>query len=542
MTGLPEGAFLQNGKYRIDKKLDNGGFGITYLGTQVGLERHVAIKEFFMKDFCIRDKQTSIVSIPNDDYREFADRFRSKFIKEARTIAKLNHQHIIRVHDIFEENGTAYYVMEFHSGGSLADLVEKRGRLSEDVALRYIRQVADALRYIHDHQLTHLDVKPANVLLDENQNAVLIDFGLTKHYDQTGAQTTTSPVGMSHGYAPLEQYSMGGVGLFSPATDIYALGATLYKLLTGEVPPEANEVNEDGLPPFPGYVSKQTAHAITEAMNPNRKKRPQTIDDFLALLGDGEHRLQKHIDLAGGVRGCATHITDDGGRQLIVNGVSFKMVLVDGGEFVMGGTAEQACPDPDEMPQHKVKLSAFFMSETLVTQALYKAVMGVNPSHFNTNPQHPVESVTWHDCQRFIQTLNQITGFKFRLPTEAEWEYAARGGQQSHGCQFAGSAEVDSVAWYEKNSEMTTHPVMTKQPNELGIYDLSGNVWEWCADWKGEYFPEKQTNPRGVEDGRERVSRGGAWFSSERTCRVSNRNSNVPGHRSMMLGFRIVLE
>ncbi len=541
MAELKEGTFLQNGKYRIDKKLESGGFGITYKGTQIGLERHVAVKEFFMKDFCIRNKETQQISIPNDDYREFAERFRAKFVKEAQTIAKLNHPHIIRVYDIFEENGTAYYIMEFHSGGSLADLVEKRGRLSEDVALQYIRQVADALRHIHAQKLNHLDVKPANILLDENKDAILIDFGLTKHYDQTGAQTTTSPVGMSHGYAPLEQYSMGGVGLFSPATDIYALGATLYKLVTGEVPPEASEVNENGLPPFPSYVSQQTSLAITIAMNPSRKKRPQNIDEFLALLEPTTQKTEV-TNSTSSHKSCTTRTAEDGSRIVTINEVSFSMKPVEGGKFFMGGTSEQINADPDEYPIHEVELSSFFMSETPITQELYATVMGTNPSRFNTNPQHPVENVTWHDCHRFIKKLNEITGFKFRLPTEAEWEFAARGGRKTQHFQYAGSANVHEVAWFERNSDTSTHPVKSKLPNELGIYDLSGNVWEWCFDWKGDYTAMEQTNPEGPEEGTERINRGGAWFSSERTCRLSNRNANLPNHKNMMLGFRIVLE
>ena len=278
--------FLQGGKYKIEKILGQGGFGITYLGTQVALNRKVAIKEFFMKEYCERNSNTSHVSLGTSGSREIVERFRAKFIKEAQIIAKLNHPHIIRIHDIFEENGTAYYVMEYWNNGSLAEYVKSRGRLNETEALHYIRQIADALGYIHNHNMNHLDVKPGNILLDENKDAVLIDFGLSKQYDQEGNQTSTTPVGISHGYAPLEQYKKGGVGTFSPTTDIYSLGATLYKLLTGQTPPDANDVMDEGLPALPASVSSATVAAIEKAMQSSRKNRPQSVKEFLEMLKD----------------------------------------------------------------------------------------------------------------------------------------------------------------------------------------------------------------------------------------------------------------
>ena len=286
---LKQNALLQGGKYRIERVLGQGGFGITYQAVQVALNRKVAIKEFFMKEYCNRDSETSQVSVGSEGSKELVGKFRKKFIKEAQNRAALNHPHIIRIYDVFEENGTAYYVMEFWDNGSLADLVKRQGALDEAEALRYIRQVADALGYIHERKMNHLDVKPGNILLDENRNAVLIDFGLSKRYDEEGNQTSTTPVGISHGYAPLEQYKKGGVGTFSPATDIYSLGATLYKLLTGQTPPEANDVMDDGLPALPSSVSSATASAIEKAMQSSRKNRPQSVAAFISLLsGEGD--------------------------------------------------------------------------------------------------------------------------------------------------------------------------------------------------------------------------------------------------------------
>lgn len=288
---LQSGTLLQGGKYKIERVLGQGGFGITYLATQVGLNRKVAIKEFFMREYCNRDTDTSQVTVGSEGSRDVVDKFRSKFVKEAQNIACLKHPHIISIYDVFEDNGTAYYVMEYLDHGSLAELVKQRGRLSEADALSYIRQIADALRYIHARKMNHLDVKPGNILIDETDGAVLIDFGLSKRYDDEGNQTSTTPVGISHGYAPLEQYKKGGVGTFSPSTDIYSLGATLYRLVTGETPPDANDVNDEGLPAFPSCVSPSVARAIEQAMQPRRKDRPQSVDAFLALL-DAEFKIE----------------------------------------------------------------------------------------------------------------------------------------------------------------------------------------------------------------------------------------------------------
>ena len=288
--GLNVGSYLQNGKYRIIGMLGQGGFGITYLAVQSGLERKVAIKEFFMKELCNRDGSTSHVTLGTEGSRETVARFREKFLKEARNIARLNHPHIVRIHDIFEENGTAYYVMEYAEGGSLADLLKRKGCLSEPDATRYIFQVAEALAYIHAENMNHLDVKPANILLNDRNEAILIDFGLSKQYDAlTGGQTSTTPVGISEGYAPMEQYKQGGVSEFSPETDIYALGATFFKLLTGKTPPSSLDVNEDGVPVDElkaRGVSQPVIDLIVQAMEPKKKNRMKDARLFLALEQD----------------------------------------------------------------------------------------------------------------------------------------------------------------------------------------------------------------------------------------------------------------
>lgn len=266
--------------------MGQGGFGITYQGLQVGLNRKVAIKEFYMREFCNRDASNSQVSIGSEGSREKVEAYKKKFLKEAQTIAGLDNPHIVRIHDIFEENGTAYYVMEYIDGGSLSDKVKATGPMREVQALGYVRQIADALEYIHDHKILHLDVKPANILLRNDREIVLIDFGVSKHYDEAGGQTSSTPVGISKGYAPIEQYRGDGVSRFSPSTDIYSLGATFYFLLTGKCPPEATEVYDDGLPALPLSVSDLAVKTIEGAMQPRQKDRPQNIREFRNLLNN----------------------------------------------------------------------------------------------------------------------------------------------------------------------------------------------------------------------------------------------------------------
>ena len=246
-----------------------------------------------------------------------------------------------------------------------------------------------------------------------------------------------------------------------------------------------------------------------------------------------------------------THVSaqQQDAMTITVKGVSFKMIRVQGGTFTMGATYEQGSDAEDNAkPAHKVTLSTYYIGETEVTQALWQAVMGSNPSEFKGS-MRPVEQVNWYDCQEFIRRLNQLTGKKFRLPTEAEWEFAARGGTKSLNYKYSGSNDINTVAWYMDNAfekgegspDYGTHVVKTKKPNELGIYDMSGNVNEWCSDWYGNYTDAAQTNPQGVSSGFHRVGRGGGWSSIGRCCRSSYRYGHIPDKQVFYLGLRLVL-
>ena len=225
----------------------------------------------------------------------------------------------------------------------------------------------------------------------------------------------------------------------------------------------------------------------------------------------------------------------------VKNGVNIEMVKVESGSFNMGATPEMEDPNESEKPVHLVTLANdYYIGKYEVTQALWQAVMGSNPSS-SKGDDLPVERVSWNDCQDFISKLNAMTGKRFRLPTEAEWEYAARGGKKSRGYQYSGNNSLGDIAWYSGNSSSRTHAVGTKQPNELGIYDMAGNVWEWCQDWKGSYSSSPLVNPIGAVSGSLRVYRGGSWSSSARGCRTSCRNCFTPNGRDNNLGLRLVL-
>ena len=226
----------------------------------------------------------------------------------------------------------------------------------------------------------------------------------------------------------------------------------------------------------------------------------------------------------------------------VLNGIEINMVHVEGGTFTMGASGADTEAEDNEYPAHIVTLSDYWICTTEVTQQLWRAVMGSNPSSFTGDLLRPVEKVSWNDCQNFITKLNEMTGQNYRLPTEAEWEFAARGGNKSHGYKYAGSDDVNEVAWFKDNSVDETHPVAQKLPNELGLYDMSGNVWEWCSDWFGSYYAtDGQTNPQGPSSGSYRVNRGGGWSGSASSCRVLRRTRSLPTGTSSVIGLRLAL-
>lgn len=661
---LPVGAKL-NSRYRIERHLASGGFGITYAAIDEFGER-VAIKEFFMRGVNQRDEGSTLVSVSNSDKRAENEHMRKKFRTEAMRLRGLKNEHIVKVLAFFEENGTSYYVMNFIDGESLARRMEHLGGspMTEQEVRSILNDMLEALDEVHrsNPPLYHLDIKPGNIMVDSRGSAYLIDFGSSKQTD--AGSGTSSLVTLTPEYAPLELIE-GSADKFGPWTDLYSLGATLYRILTAQKPPKTSDISDQGTAAFhfPDSVSRPMRELILWMMQPGRAKRPQSVAEVRRRLGENVSKLEgddeetrvvgfshsdhpnltpiNHAKLRAWAKdpknkdkqffirrfGAKTYFpgelltvnlfeedevrpndsitdfqnlgelvsnykpsrfsyfaatftfivfallilisilskTSEGGdgsngindqgynnsadssslgnRTFTVGGVTFTMVAVEGDTFTMGATAEQGSDaESDEKPAHQVTLSNYYIGQTEVTQALWQAVMGSNPSHFKGN-NLPVELVSWDDCKEFITKLNRLTGANFRLPTEAEWEYAARGGNRSRGYKYSGSNSLDAVAWYDDNSGDTTHPVGTKAPNELGLYDMSGNVSEWCQDWYNSsyYSSSPRNNPSGPPPGSNRVARGGGWSRNARYCRVSRRGYGTPSGWGRGLGFRLVL-
>lgn len=596
-----------------------------------------------MKGINLRQGHDVTVSIP--DNKATFEAQRKKFEKEAIRLYGLDNKHIVKVHDLFEENGTVYYFMDYIDGQSLAEIVNTKGPMSEKDALGIFRQILEALAVVHaqndpmmsdelpstsnqNKKMLHLDIKPANIMLDKAGNAWLIDFGSSKQIDDAGSLTTDSGFTLSKDYAPMEL--IGGVkDRIGPWTDLYELGGTLYYLLTGSKPPTSSELSMEGEQSFkfPSGISSSTCSLIRwmmalspsnrprsvtdviqriagtgttggtetkkpepESEKPEEPERPTTapdddetilktsesVDDSTILNpsepGSGEKpkitpapstatsasggpsvkNIWIAIALIFGTVGIVyggMYLIDSRGKSVgsktdkdaIIKNLINNMVYVSGGTFTMGATSEQGSDAfDDEKPAHQVTVSSYSIGKYEVTQEEWEAVMGNNPSYFK-GAKRPVENVSWNDCQDFIRKLNAMTGKKFRLPTEAEWEYAARGGNNSRKYKYAGSSTIGSVAWYDVNSNSKTHNVGSKAANELGLYDMSGNVWEWCQDWSGSYSSGSQTNPTGPSSGSLRVYRGGSWGSYEGDCRVSGRYGRSPGFRNYGIGLRLAL-
>lgn len=294
-NALREGTILLDGTYEIKKVLGQGGFGITYLAFDRFLEKYVAIKEFFPNTLCGRDSDTDHITLGTESNATLLKNLKDKFIKEAKNIAKLGHRNIINIYFTFQENNTAYYVMEYIEGCSLSQMVKGRGPLSVGEATDYIKQIGSALEDLHVNHMAHLDVKPANIMVRKKDNRpILIDFGLSKNYDDEGnPTTTTNTLGVSPGFSPPEQYMMTGKSEFSPQSDLYSLAATYYYLLTGQVPMES-PMNVSSQMYFPDTVPYHIKQAIIVAMSTQRALRQPSVKAFIQEITapQSKHPLQ----------------------------------------------------------------------------------------------------------------------------------------------------------------------------------------------------------------------------------------------------------
>ena len=575
---LTVGTLLKGGEYRVMRHIGSGGFGNTYEVEHTRLGKRMAMKEFFMRGINQREGTTVTVSVAEN--KPTFEQMREKFYKEAQRLARLEDLHIVSVNDFFEENGTVYYVMALIDGLSLAAVMKQQGKtFTEQEVRRILPQILAALRCVHRQSLFHLDIKPGNILQNADGHCWLIDFGASKQMSTAESQTLSTSTGLCYtpGYAPTEQIS-GNVKRIGPWTDFYALGATVYHLLTGHVPPSPDDVFNDDAEAFdfPSDISAGLREVIVWLMQPRPKDRPQSVDEIgerlkvpspvtptpvmterkpsddtiaakpqtsEALLHDEKRpkveKKQEEIaaeekepdaeppsDIEPATAAAVRQIVDN---MVEVMGGTFKMGREKQGFFSFLSTNDDQC--------HWVTLSSSFsIGKYPVTQKEWEAVMGYNHSAC-PGADRPVTNVSREEVMAFIGKLNRLTGLHFRLPTEAEWEYAARGGRKSKGYQYAGSDDLDEVGWYDVG-EAGSYSVGKKAPNELGLYDMSGNVWEMCQDYYGPYDEEDAVDPKGDAYSDFYVQRGGCWINSEQECRVYYRGVG-DGDAQSTLGFRL---
>ena len=426
-------------------------------------------------------------------------------------------------------------VMDLVSGVSLDNYVKK---IKDDQSRRV--QLANEFReltfWLLNQDFAHCDLKPDNILVTDEGHLVLVD------YDGMFVPAMQGQEARELG-TPLYRFRGRTTKDFDQYADDYACAFIMLVLMANTIAPIDFDVfsspeAKDILPLFDAYLEHQQVAPYIAAFlltaSTGRLDR-QVLYPLLSLRWTDKLPQIK-------IKKPTKRVTKSSESTLsfTVNGVSFKMIKVDGGTFTMGAHANQVAEAWDgEKPAHSVTLSSYYIAETEVTQALWQAVMGNNPSNFKDNSNNPVECVSYDDCKEFISKLNALTNKQFRLPTEAEWEFAARGGNKSRDYKYAGRDNLDEVAWYADNSDRHTHPVKTKAPNELGLYDMSGNVWEWCNDWYGGYPSTAQTNPQGPTSGSCRVGRGGSWLLDARDCRSSCRDCYCPDDRLDYLGFRL---
>jgi len=629
---------LLHGQFLVGRVLGRpGGFGITYLGWDLGLHRRVAIKEYFPRDIAGRETdRTTVTPDSTDDAPNFQHGL-EQFQTEARTLARLDHPNIVRIHQVLAAHGTAYLVMEYYPGLTLAEHLERQsgGRLPEATALALMQQILDGLRAVHAEGLLHRDIKPQNIYLAAtrggNARPVLIDFGAARQV--AGERSRSLSVLLTPGYAPLEQYSRRGKQ--GPWTDVYAVAAVLYRMLTGLTPPDAHDRNEgEPLPPAARFgISAPVSAALDRALAMAAGERTQSVVALQqALAGTvGKVAVEKGPTppppapprpggetgrppppppangpgpgpwpwVVGGVLGLAgiaavAYVATRDPRPVapmpapVVAAPSPapsapaaippaplvipkpaapnpparlafepEMVRIPAGSFLMGSPPSEPERNDDEGPQHQVQVPAFELGKYEVTFDQWDACVSAGGCTHRPEDQgwgrgtRPVINISWDDAQGYVKWLNTQTGKQYRLPSEAEWEYAARAGTttpfSTGNCITTAQANYDGNIDYAGCGAKTgvylqkTQPVGSYPANRWGLYDMHGNAWEWVQDSSHTNYQGAPGDGSAWEDagGRERVLRGGSWFSGGRYCRSANRFGDVPGHRNRYVGFRL---
>ena len=511
--------------FEIIKKLGEGGMGSVYLAKDKMLARKVAIK--FLNPLLTADQQ-------------FVERFQ----QEAKVHASLMHTNIVSLHAFFEEEGNYYMIMEYARGETLKSIIQKTGLIPDQRAIKIMSQILEGVGYAHQKGIVHRDLKPSNIMLDENDAVKIMDFGIAKVLGDRGMTKTGTKMGTIYYMSPEQIRAAKDI---DQRTDIYSLGIVLYEMLTGKLPFNTNTesdyevMNEIVLGSIGdprtivNNISEQTALVVQKMCEKKKDNRYVTCYQCGEDFTNREVKIDQPRIYAKAPKIEAPKQKIESPKPKVF--IEPEMVLIEGGSFQRESSNALGL----FKKTHTVTLNSFYIGKYPITQKEWEAIMGKNPSHFKGD-NLPVESVSWTDAQNFLTKLNKNTGQKYRLPTEAEWEYAARGGNKSKGYKYSGSNYINEVAWHFGNSKLKTHSVGSKNPNEIGIYDMSGNVCEWCSDWyDGNYYKTSPgNNPQGPSSGAYRVLRGGSWNSYDDLCRSAYRNRSNPDNRVSNVGFRVV--
>jgi formylglycine-generating enzyme required for sulfatase activity/serine/threonine protein kinase len=633
----PQPLPAQFGRYRIIRRLGQGGMGSVYLAEDTQLRRRVALK---VPDFGVSDGPEA----------------RRRFLHEARAAATLDHAYLCPVYDVGEVDGRLYLTMAFIEGPSLAAAIGAAGWPPRKVAA-LVGKLALAMQEAHAKGVIHRDLKPANVMIKstgQGRVPVIVDFGVARRDDPEEVRLTRRGQIMGTlGYMAPEQVR-SDLKAIGPACDIYALGVILYELLTGRLPFSGTGLAVVGqiltqipLPPAtfrPGldpriaaiclkamakevgdrYASMselaaaltdylRSAAAVPAALRPTSDQPPQAtansalVDELLDHLAGGpaappirapepvatpaplpgRHRPRSPWIVAAaalgvallclvilyvttskgrikivvdgpkavvkvdgeevGIKGLGAPITLRASAKQITNSIGMKLVLIPSGDFLMGSPDSDKDALDDEKPQHRVQVTpSFYLGATEVTQGQYRAVTGQSPSYFKGSDDLPVGNVSWSDALAFCEELSkreqgQLGDARYRLPTEAEWEYACRAGSTTRFCFGDDPVHLIEFAWYRANSDKRTHPVGQKQPNAWGLYDMHGNAWEWCQDGydRNDFGRSPGAGPRGPLQTADRVRRGGCWYDPPQLERSAFRLRGAPGERTDGQGLRV---
>ena len=517
-------------RYCALKLIGQGGFGKTYLATDEGKPS---------KPYCVIKQFFPIAQGTNN-----VEKAAELFAQEAVYLEKLGkHPQIPELLSFFTQSEQQYLVQEYIQGNNLAQELTEKTVFTETEIRSLLIDILQILEFVHSNKVIHRDIKPENIIKRQSDGKlVLVDFGAAKQATNTALAVTGTVIG-SAAYTAPEQ----AAGKPNYASDLYSLGVTCIQLLTGVEPfdlystLDADWVWRDFLNSNP--VGDELGEILDKLIVQALRKRYQSSSEVLALLTgrsktiitpskiEAEKKLEVSTPVSPKTQPKNADFSVDLGE-----GVTLDLVYIPGGTFRMGSLESY-----DEQPIHQVKVPGFWMGKYPVTQEQWLRIMGNNPSEFKGD-KRPVERVSWNDAVKFCQQLSQKTGKKFRLPSEAEWEYACRAGSTTKYCFEDDQSKFKNYAWYDNNSNNQTQPVGKKKPNAWGLYDLHGNVWEWCADnWHNNYQGAPSDGSIWSSGSKYFILRRGSWNSYSYYCRSAYRNSSPRDNRINNYGFRVAV-